>query len=281
MRYREAKAILEGRKCEGYATALKKPNPNRQSVKIANNTYLERRDPRTFAVRLHATDVVTITPRYVELNTGGWFTVTTKERINSAAPVRIASDCGQWYAWLSRVPGGYPDWNDKSRRTRFFDGLRVSPDGTRFLNAKPDTVNEKAVAEAEAMKKRINAFVSLAIKELREGLAMPGGGDCWYCAMQTDAGASLGDAVSDTSHLAEHMTEGYVVPSLLWNAVKETGYRFPEVILGAHENGDGYRLGGCVVATYDGKPRPRAIEDSVRRSLRRYLKKRLVKGEQS
>jgi hypothetical protein len=61
--------------------------------KIANNTWLERRstnfdsdieDPDDeIAVRLHNTDVVTFRrDGAITLNTGGWFTVTTKERIN-------------------------------------------------------------------------------------------------------------------------------------------------------------------------------------------------------
>jgi len=54
-----------------------------QRRKIANNTYLERREDGTIAVRLHATDILTFSPNGdITLDSGGWHTVTTKARIS-------------------------------------------------------------------------------------------------------------------------------------------------------------------------------------------------------
>jgi hypothetical protein len=64
---------------------------------IANNTRLHDRGGY-IAVRLHNTDIVDIYPdgKYV-LHTGGWQTVTTKDRINSYAPVHIYQRKHVWY----------------------------------------------------------------------------------------------------------------------------------------------------------------------------------------
>lgn len=72
--------------------------------KLERNTYLHPRGD-AFAVRLHATDVVTILPDGTySLNTGGWFTVTTKQRINAYGPARVSSDRGTWIIWSDDDP---------------------------------------------------------------------------------------------------------------------------------------------------------------------------------
>lgn len=67
---------------------------------IANNTVLERLVSGDIAVKLHHTRVVTFHDypdaddpdqgEYVTLNTGGWYTVTTKDRMNRYAPDNVA-----------------------------------------------------------------------------------------------------------------------------------------------------------------------------------------------
>lgn len=264
MDYTTASKVLSGEYGLGYARKLVTPRPERESVKVGNNTYLERRGPSTIALRLHATDVLTFTPDYVELNTGGWFTVTTKARLNQFGPVTISSDKGRWIV----QPAGYDRWATDG--FVYHDGIRFTNDGTELVKlALPVTVPDN-----EPVKRQIRAFCVEAMKQLREGLPMPSGGDCWGCYFRTDDGK--GDVLG-LDHLTQHMEEGYVVPSLLWNAVSEAGYRFPEIILGAHENGDGYALGGTVTNDYG--TRPRATEQSVSRALNRYLKRRLVPNE--
>lgn len=64
--------------------------------KLQNNTYLEQRG-EDFAVQLHSTDVVTIhADGTFTLRTGGWDTVTTKDRINNYGPARVWSERGTW-----------------------------------------------------------------------------------------------------------------------------------------------------------------------------------------
>lgn len=54
----------------------------RESKKICNNTYLEKRED-SIAIRLHNTDILTFCQDgKIILNTDGWKTATTKDRFN-------------------------------------------------------------------------------------------------------------------------------------------------------------------------------------------------------
>ena len=74
------------------------------------------------AVRLHATDVVTYTqPGWLILNSGGYRTVTTKERINAFLPIGygvFAKD----FVWFVRI-GLWSDDNGKT--VPFEDGMTL------------------------------------------------------------------------------------------------------------------------------------------------------------
>jgi hypothetical protein len=65
--------------------------------KLENNTYLERYSDDEFGVVLHSTTVVRIfrDGSYI-LDSGGWHTVTTRDRINRYAPHGV-SQCK--YVW--------------------------------------------------------------------------------------------------------------------------------------------------------------------------------------
>ena len=80
---------------------------NRERKKLENNTYLERihdsanGDTVAYGVKLHDTFVVKIYPDKCVLTTGGWQTLTTKDRLNKYGPVRITQRKGAWY-WYDR-----------------------------------------------------------------------------------------------------------------------------------------------------------------------------------
>ena len=90
----------------------------RQAKKLTYNTTL-RRDKDDFVVRLYQTDIVRICEdgTYV-LNTGGFYTVTTKERINRYSPVSVYQHKGEWF-----LRDGTP----------FKDGVRIKLDGLVLL----------------------------------------------------------------------------------------------------------------------------------------------------
>src|SRR5882762_2348120 len=59
----------------------------RESRKLANNTYARRRHSGKIAIQLHATDILTFhSDGQIDLNTGGWDTVTTRSRMNDFIP---------------------------------------------------------------------------------------------------------------------------------------------------------------------------------------------------
>ena len=69
--------------------------------KMANNTYLEWDDTtegRVYHIRLHRTRIISFyRDGTVELNTGGWQTNTTKDRINVFSPLRVWQMNHVWY----------------------------------------------------------------------------------------------------------------------------------------------------------------------------------------
>lgn len=92
-------------------------------VKLDRNTYLERRSDKAIAVILHATDIVTFTPTYTELNSGGWHTMTTRSRMDDYIPMRVFADGKR--GW-SLVPVAEIDcWCSDSRSLRSGDGIIV------------------------------------------------------------------------------------------------------------------------------------------------------------
>lgn len=74
-------------------------------VKLDRNTYLERRGDKSIAVLYHATDIVTYTPWWIELDTGTWYTVSTASRMRDYIPGDIRAQKGGW-SWypLAELP---------------------------------------------------------------------------------------------------------------------------------------------------------------------------------
>lgn len=207
--------------------------------KLENNTYLEERDcgicgepyraacgrpdhGPNYAVRLHDTDVVTVRPDgSYTLDSGGWRTVTTKDRMNRYSPHRVYSEKGMWYAYP--VPQG--DFSGWKAGIPFADGMRIYPDG-RVVGA---GIDETAI-RAQLLK-QIRAYVDgFAKHAVKHGLAAPSGGDCWGCAMvrgrpwgQDKATKPGADHAMGLDHIFEHFRERYYVPGLLWRALQRRG----------------------------------------------------------
>jgi len=85
MNYKQADEKLQGR--------------NKDSIKVANNTHLQRRGEGKIALKLHDTDIITWLPNgETVFYTGGYQTVTTKSRMNEFTPsLRIYQKNYQWY----------------------------------------------------------------------------------------------------------------------------------------------------------------------------------------
>ena len=174
--------------------------------KTANNTYVHAGygDDNAVAIRLHDTNIVIVNnDGTMILNSGGWLSSTTKERINRYTNAGISQRNSVWYM------------RDGSL---FYDGMTINFDGTPVKPKQP----EKYEKQLKAIKKQAKQYASDFVKELKAGnIAMPSGGDCWGCAMRDDTGKT----VMGAHHLRDHMSEKYYVPSLLVNAGREAGYQ--------------------------------------------------------
>lgn len=80
-----------------YKEAVEKLN-GRKSRKIGNNTYLERLDDQTIGVKLHSTYVVQYkADGDVILSSGGWHTLTTKQRLNRYSGATVTQKNYDWF----------------------------------------------------------------------------------------------------------------------------------------------------------------------------------------
>lgn len=207
MNYQTADAQLTGR--------------NHSSRKLANNTYLKRRDGNDIAILFHETDVVTFHANgTLTLNSGGYLTRSTKDRMNYADGVYLYTDGGRWYVSIEKQLSAYA-------RSSYFDGITLNPAARSVVNPQdsPDVAAEDSI-NADTRKK-IRAYVALytdeTIRDLVTDAAANGvGGDCWFC---------LGIASDDSDHLFSHMEEEYVMASLARNALEAKGYTDPVYIL--------------------------------------------------
>lgn len=179
---------------------------------IANNTVQYTNSKGEIVIRLHNTDIITYKKNgSVVLNTDGWQTPTTKERLNrymSERHIRIEQKNHKW------TVNGVP----------FVDGIEIRKDGT--IPQKWAKKADSKIKRDMSVEKKIEKYLKIVKKKLSENDTLPSSGDCFFCSMHTvDDGIALGDATNDHSHIEMHLKEGYVPNSLLWNAMKEAGYK--------------------------------------------------------
>lgn len=179
---------------------------NKESRKAANNTVV-RDTGLAVAIRLHDTDIVTISNLGdITLNSGGWLSLTTKERINRYTRAGIYQKNSVWYM---------------ADGSLFYDGMRIHADGTPLEPRQPQKYEDKL----KRIKKDAREYARAFVEEIKAGnIGLPSGGDCWGCYF------ALNNSKNDPqpmgiSHLRDHITDKYYVPSLLVNAAHDAGYR--------------------------------------------------------
>jgi hypothetical protein len=156
--------------------------------KISNNTYLVIREDGGLGIRLHDTEVIIHYPDRIVLNTGGWQTVTTKNRMNGFSPALVYSDAGVWMI----------SWHGKEYA--YAENITLFNDGT----VKGEGTNPKA---ARKFRKSVNQYAKDYAAAFAAGeVSAPNNGDCWNCLFGFDFGAS---------HIENHIAEKYYVPSIL------------------------------------------------------------------
>ena len=177
---------------------------------VANNTVMYHRKDGTSVYRLHQTDIMEMHPNGdVLLNSGGWQTVTTKDRMNNLSTrtqFKIWQKSRVWH-----VSVGGQDY-------LFQDGMIIHPDGTvTGAGKEPD----------KTLIKKIREYANGMAEALP--LPAPDGGDCWGCLMHKEGVSDPYDFPMGTDHLVSHFggmedqPDPYYVPSLLMRVLGANG----------------------------------------------------------
>uniref|UniRef100_A0A6M3L931 Uncharacterized protein n=1 Tax=viral metagenome TaxID=1070528 RepID=A0A6M3L931_9ZZZZ len=229
---------------------------------IDHNTVEYKRINGDRVIRLHLTDIITFkTNGDVVLNSGGWQTVTTKDRMNKFLPRywSIYQKSNFWflmYALYTR--------DDPENKTRVD---YVYQDGITILGTGGVSGAGEDRKKLDKRLKQIKVYVDGFMKKLvARKLPQPSNGDCWYCLFKDKDGKTWGDMGDRSYHMLQHFEDKYYVPSLLMNAIKEIP------ISDAAKSAIGYWLKyheeRCESFESVGK-------EQTRKSLTRYLKRRL------
>lgn len=168
--------------------------------KLMSNTYLVVREDGGYSVRLHDTEVVIHYPDCTVFRTGGWETVTTKDRMNRFSSHSIYSEKGVWFL---------APFNDFDSPYPFADGIEVRKRGAH-VEVDGEGSDPK---HQQRLRKRVNEYAKRYADAMLAGeIPAPSAGDCWACCMVAENGtAPMGGA----EHIESHISEGYFVPSIL------------------------------------------------------------------
>jgi hypothetical protein len=191
--------------------------------KLANNTYLMKRDG-AFVIRLHETDIVRITEEsnqtFFTVNTNGWTTSTTKERIGSFTPLRVFQKRGVWYV--------YQQVDGREEVVTFFDGIKVDQSG-RVVNCADASLDD--IEKGQKLDRMITDYIKkFCDQSIREGLPLPDAGDCLECKIYSQAKSERRD-LDDMSHVYSHLQETYIHGSFLVYAATVAGYSNPSFMI--------------------------------------------------
>lgn len=224
---------------------------------IENNTIRYHKSDGTVVIRLHFTDIVTFHPDdSITLNSGGWQTLTTKDRMNKFSPFLLYQEKNIWYV--------VNNYNGKGQTYVFADGIRFYLDGT----VKGEGEDPKVYVK---LNKDINKYVKGFMTALiNKKIGLPTKGDCWDCSLKDKNGRTMGDMKKFTpgedNHIISHFKEKYYVPSLLINAMEEFGSsQIAKSCVGYWMGAHNQDVGSFVDF----------VKEEVAKNLKRYLKRRL------
>ena len=204
--------------------------------KLTHNTFEYHGEDGSRYIRLYTTDIIEFKANgTIRLDTGGWQTVTTKNRINRFSPCRVWSENSVWLA------------NYQGQSYTFADGMILYPGGD-ISGAGP------SIKDTAKLRRDISKFAKDYMIAFRAG----------------DIPKPSGTAKADTDfpggkdHILSHIEEKYYVPSILTRAIQV----FPTSQAAKHNIA--YVWGGAII----GNAEPPGftwlqIEKSVKRWLYR------------
>lgn len=178
-------------------------------------------------IRVHDTDVLVMDGDTVVLDSGGWRTFLTKQRINEHLPKNLSlqSERGVWYVVHSRwiESRKLDQWGGRIGRWKvywkvpFYDGIEIVNYAQPDLDRAIEAGNEKV-----KLKKKIDAYIR-ALKKL-DRYPEPSNGDCLICRIHGEKVHNHGR--SDGMYcLEQHLDEKYIHGSLIYNALRWAGYK--------------------------------------------------------
>src|SRR5580765_409905 len=195
--------------------------------KLENNTFEIKLPDGSRRIRLHQTDIIIFHGDDFTVHSGGYKTITTKDRLNKYLPAgwRVYSVQGTWYL------------RHGEDEATFYDGM-----GSACFYHDVQTSHWRENGQRK-LKARIKKFVD---DKLGAGKPwpVPGPGDCWFCSMATvppkaeakpDAirnsptrtqSPTLGEMSgpdAEREHILGHIKEGYMHGSLIVNALRWAG----------------------------------------------------------
>jgi len=178
--------------------------------KLARNTYL-RAEGEDVVVKFWDTDIITIDKEGIyTLNTSGYRTLTTKDRLNEFGPARVSQEKGIWYI----------------RDAVFADGIKLSADGKVLSGQGAEDFSKIMRKVDKLVSKYITGYIAHLMKE--KGLSQDTGGDCLFCQMQ-DVAKKVKEPMG-YDHYLMHFEEEYYVTSILMKGITESGYSDPGFI---------------------------------------------------
>lgn len=185
---------------------------------IDHNTVRYARENGDVVIRLHLTDIVTFKlGDKVVLNTGGWNTVTTRDRINK----QLESSCPGWrmYSEQNDPYLRYGSWsNDDAVTYHFHDGIVITGN-----TCDGEVLDREKVKASKAWQRRIKRYANTFLRKLSAGeIPAPSGGDCWMCLFVDNKNRAWGEAPHQ-DHVYHHIVEKYYVPSLVLRAIDQFG----------------------------------------------------------
>ncbi len=186
---------------------------------LTGNTVEYTRPSGARVIRFHNTDIMEFRPNGdVEFNSGGWQTVTTKDRMRRFGPdIGLHQEKRVWWVHEPVPPTVPATWQNRwewirENRMAWKDGLIRHPDGTITGAGRPPS---------PALVKQIKAYAKGFAAALP--VELPDGGNCWFCALRSEDGKTMGEHGNNVDHLLSHVQEKYYVPALLWNILVKRG----------------------------------------------------------
>lgn len=180
------KDIVSSRKCNGRSTVRYTTSDGTERIKYHDTVVLEVRKDGS-----------------IRLDSGGFRTVTTKERINTYQNiVSIWQAKGEWSVHTGEAVIPFTDGMEFRKNGQLIGGKRAASKADAEVNRKR-RVARKIARYCTALKKEI----------AENGVPRPSNGDCFLCR----------EAMKPTC-LQSHLDEVYIHGTLVFNAVKWAGY---------------------------------------------------------